>query len=116
VIPQALLLMLRISDELVPVYIVLRTPFVDESTLNAYLARLAINLESFALSTAPASESGEAGAQPQKELIFSETIKDSHGSFFVSRETDTESYTYVIWKIDVFICKQGQFVKSRYAE
>ena len=96
--------MLRIIDELVPVFIVLQTPLVDESTLNSYLTRLAISLESFALSTAPNPESGDNSAHTPKELIFAETIQESHEPFLVHRG-GTKSHVYIIWKLDVFICK-----------
>ncbi|KAF2199922.1 hypothetical protein GQ43DRAFT_375095 [Delitschia confertaspora ATCC 74209] len=94
------------------VYVVLRTPLIEESTLNSYLARLAISLESFALSTASNSDSKETRASPPKELIFSETIRDSYEPSFVRRETDAEPHVYVIWKVDVFICRpHGKFHK-----
>lgn len=109
---EALLLMPRTLDELVPVYIALRTPSVDESTLKSFLARLAISLESFAFSTAPNPDSTDTSAHPQKELIFSETIKETHEPFIVRPQTDTESYIYIVWKINVFICKPSTLSKD----
>src|ERR1700722_14367824 len=75
---QALLLIRRLVDELIPIYIVLRTPLIQASTLKSYLSRLAINLESYAISTAPNTDAGEAYVPPAKELLSSETIQDSY--------------------------------------
>ncbi|KAF2691326.1 hypothetical protein K458DRAFT_426663 [Lentithecium fluviatile CBS 122367] len=98
-------------DELVPVYVVFRTPLIEETTLKSYLARLAINVEAFAFSTAPPPEQ-ETKAPPPKELIFSETIKDSNEPIIIRHEEEGEPHTYVVWKMDVFICRpRGRFHK-----
>lgn len=92
-------------DELVPVYIILRTPIIPDATIRSYLARLAINVESFAISTAPNPETSEANAPLAKELIYSETIKGSYEPVIISYENEASPHVYVVWKIDVFICK-----------
>lgn len=92
-------------DELIPIYVVLRTPPIQESTLNLYLSRLAINLESYAISTASNAEAGEAYVPPAKELLSSETIKDGYEPTVVEHENGPSAHVYVIWKVDVFICR-----------
>lgn len=95
----------RDIDELVPVYIVFRTPHVEEATLKSYLARLAINVEAFAFSTAPPQEQ-EAKGPPPKESIFSETVKDSVEPVIVHHESGGSEHIYVVWKLDTFICER----------
>lgn len=85
-----------------PVYIIFRTPLIDDTTLKAYLARLAINVEVFAFSTAPPPEP-EVKAPPPKEMIFSDTIQSSNEPVIVRHEEDGVPHTYVNWKIEVFI-------------
>ena len=90
---------------MVPVYIILKTPLVDKNTLKSYLTRLAISLETFAFSTAPNPESSEKSAPPPKELIFSETIKDPHQPLLIHSKHEPEASAYIVWKLNVFICK-----------
>ena len=101
---QALLLIRRLVDELIPIYIVLRTPLIQASTLKSYLSRLAINLESYAISTASNTDAGEAYVPPAKELLSSEAIQDSYKPTVVSHKNGPSSRVYVIWKVNVFIC------------
>jgi hypothetical protein len=91
---QHLLLMHRCLDELVPVYIVFRTPLIEDVVLKSYLARLAITLEAFAFGTVPHSE-----------LIFSGTIKDSNKPTIIRYEEESGPHIYITWKLEVFICK-----------
>jgi len=98
------LLIRRLVDELIPIYIVLRTPLIQASTLKSYLSRLAINLESYAISTASNTDAGEAYVPPAKELLSSETIQDSYKPTVVSHENGPSPHVYVIWKVNVFIC------------
>jgi hypothetical protein len=94
----------RCLDELVPVYVVLRTPLVEVAALKSYLPRLSITLEAFAFSAVPHSES-ESKGPPPKELIFSEVIKDSNQPTIVRYEEESSSHIYIAWKLEVFICK-----------
>ena len=97
----------RYIDELVPVYIVFRTPLVEEDVLKSYLARLAINLEVFAFSTAPSPDIDSKTAPP-KEQIYGDIINNSVEPVIVRHEEGTP-YTYVAWKIEVFICESCLF-------
>lgn len=105
---QDVLLIHRYLDELVHVYVVFRTPLIDDVTLKAYLTRLAINLEAFAFSTAPPPEP-EAKAPPPKELIYSDTIRDSNEPIIIRYEEESNPHTFVLWKVEVFISRSSVF-------
>jgi hypothetical protein len=94
----------RHVDEIVPLYVVFRTPFLEQSTLQAYLSRLAINLEAFVFSTAPPPEP-QTRAPPPKEVLYSETIKGTTKPLVIQNGDEANPHTYVLWKLDVFICK-----------
>ncbi|KAF2496180.1 hypothetical protein BU16DRAFT_561014 [Lophium mytilinum] len=91
-------------DELLPVMVVLRTPQIEESTLKSYLSRLAINLELYAVNTAPNPEA-ETFTPPTKELLYSETIKDSFDPIVCIHESEANTHIYVVWKVEVFISR-----------
>jgi len=78
---------------------------VEDSTLKSYLARLAINVEAFAFSTAPLNEQ-EAKAPPPRELIYSQTIKDSNEPTIICHEEEGNPHIYVVWRIEIFICER----------
>ncbi|EKG19452.1 hypothetical protein MPH_03315 [Macrophomina phaseolina MS6] len=96
-------------DELVPVYVVLRTPTTDENTLKSYLGRLAINVEAYATSTSPLSHAGAPHAPPLKELLHSAPVQNpAEPVLFSSKGVkyengNSQEYCYVAWKVDVFI-------------
>lgn len=83
----------------------MRSPQIEDNTFKSYLSRLAINLETYAISTASNIEPSEANLPPAKELIYSETIKDSYEPIILSPKEGANPHIYVIWKVDVFICR-----------
>jgi hypothetical protein len=94
----------------VQVYVVFRTPSVDEVTLKAYLSRLAITLDVFAFSTAPPPEPEAKQPReppPPKEQIFSQTVKDTNEALILRPDENEASQVFVIWKLNVFISEQG---------
>jgi hypothetical protein len=98
-------------DELLPVYVVFRTPLRQDDTLKSYLARLVVNVEAFAFSTSPPS-GGETKPGPSKESIYSSTIKDTNKPVLVQHGEADDAFTYVIWKVDIFISRpEGRFHK-----
>lgn len=103
-----LLLIRRRLDELLSVYVVFRTPLLEDDTLKSYLDRLAVNLDVFAFGTAPGPDQ-EAKALP-KELIYSEAIKDTIEPTIVLHESGDARHAYVFWKVEVkigvFHCNQ----------
>lgn len=94
----------RHVDEIVPLYVVFRAPILEKTTLQAYLSRLAINLEAFVFSTAPPPEP-QTRAPPPKEVLYSETIKSTNKPLFIQSSDESNPHTYVLWKLEVFICK-----------
>jgi len=113
------LLISRGSDELVPVYVVLRTPFIDENTLKSYLSRLAIHLETYATGIVlpPNARSDDPGVGYQ-ELVHSETVTDSEEPFVVASDSQSDDdtaaqhYVHVVWKVLVTIGKRLAFMLS----
>lgn len=103
VITWAGVLLIHRLDELLPVYVVFRTPLLEDEVLKSYLDRLAVNLDVFAFGTAPGPDQ-EAKALP-KELIYSETIKDTNEPTIVLHENDDGKHAYVFWKVEVPIGK-----------
>ncbi|KAF2030096.1 hypothetical protein EK21DRAFT_100667 [Setomelanomma holmii] len=98
-------------DELLSVLVVFRTPLLDDDTLKSYLARLVVDLEVFAFSTAPPPEN-DPKAGPTKELIYSSAIKDTDQPTIVRHGEGDDAYTFVIWSVDVKIARpQGRFHK-----
>lgn len=101
----SLLLIHRHLDELLSVYVVFRTPLLEDTVLKSYLDRLSVSLDVFAFGTAPGPDQ-EAKALP-KELIYSATIKDTNEPTIVLHESDDTTHAYVFWKVEVVI---GKFV------
>lgn len=98
-------------DEQLPLYVVFRTPLFDDGTLKAYLARLAIDLQGFAFSTAPQPEA-ESKSGNTKELIHSSTIKDTDTPLILRHGKGDDTITFIIWKVDVFVSRpQGRLHK-----
>ncbi|KAK3076700.1 hypothetical protein LTS18_012298, partial [Coniosporium uncinatum] len=96
--------------EHVPVYVVLRTPFIDEDTLKSYLSRLAIHLETYATGVVlpPNAKPDEPGVG-HKELLHSETVTDSEEPIVVASgsqsddDSGAQQYVHVFWKVNVTI-------------
>jgi hypothetical protein len=86
-------------DELLPVYVVFRTPLLEDKVLKSYLDRVVVNVDVFAFGTAPGPDQ-EAKALP-KELIYSETIKDTNEPTIVLHESGDTKHAYVFWKVEV---------------
>ncbi|KAF2761865.1 hypothetical protein EJ05DRAFT_496753 [Pseudovirgaria hyperparasitica] len=94
-------------DEQVTVYVVLRTPYIEESLLKSYLSRLILTLECRVTSTAPPPKVQGEQVPPTKELLISETIKDSWEPLvIISKEHDLQkkgasAHMHLIWKADI---------------
>lgn len=96
--------MYRRVDELLSVFVIFRTPVLEDDILTSYLARLLVNVEAFAFSTSPPSEQEH---KPPKELLYSDTIKDTNKPVVVRHGPRDDAYTYVIWKVEIFICENS---------
>jgi hypothetical protein len=96
----------RPLDELLAVYVVFRTPLLESALLKSYLARLLVNVEAFAFSTAPPPDQ-DPKAGPPKELIYSGTINHTDEPTVVNhgKGDGGDAYTYAIWRVNIFICE-----------
>lgn len=90
----------------------LRTKVLGESTLEAYLSRLAITLEARAVGTLlPKPGEGQPPAQSVQanELLFTETIDDLEEPTICATEVQSEDdsepiqFLYVFWKVKVHL-------------
>ncbi|KAF2431100.1 hypothetical protein EJ08DRAFT_632809 [Tothia fuscella] len=99
-------------DELVHVYVVLRTKLVGETSLDAYLARLAITLEARAVGSLLVKP-GDASSQPTQanELLFSDTIKHTEDPTICATEVQSDDdsepvqFVYVFWRVKVLLSR-----------
>ncbi|KAH6615282.1 TRAPP trafficking subunit Trs65-domain-containing protein [Boeremia exigua] len=97
-------------DELLPVYVVFRTPLLEDEALKTYLDRLAVHLDVYAFGTAPGPDQ-ETKPLP-KELLFAETIQDTNEPTIVLHESGDAKHAYVFWKVNVSLARpQGRFHK-----
>ena len=97
-----------------PVHIVLRTKLLDEDTLEAYLARLAISIEARAygtIHTRPDDHQHQSYHQQKpataNELLYSGTIDPNQEPTICATEVQPEGsdepiqYVYIFWKLTV---------------
>ena len=92
-------------DELMSVYVVLRTTCQDELRLNFFLSQLSISIEAFAFS-APKPTSGQAEGliSQSRDLVWSNKITNEPLTIEKRvSENDDSSFSYVIWKTDAFL-------------
>ena len=101
----------RLLDELLAVYVVFRTPLLEDALLKTYLARLVVNVEAFAFSTAPPPEQDPKSGSP-KELIYSGIVKPTNEPSIVSHGKGDDAHTFVVWKVDIFIGKAHRLVET----
>jgi hypothetical protein len=110
------LLIRRLTDERVTVYLVLRTPCHDELSLKNYISRLAIGLEAHAISSAPAPNSTGDGSQGSassqtRDVIWSEKLDVNEDPLMVMEETEDGGVgqeVLLIWKLVVFLSNLPQ--------
>lgn len=116
VLEQSLLLIVRHSDELVSVLVVLHTRGKEEGALKPCLSRLVITLEAYATGIPYAS--GTANAQTgfaplASELLHSETIKGSEESYLIVSEStadeanEDDRRVCAVWPVQVPLGMSG---------
>jgi hypothetical protein len=95
-------------DELVTVYIVLRTPAFGEKDLKTHLARLSITVEAHAIGQQflkPVDGSNQPQVREAKELLASETVSISDDPLICATEIQAEGesepshHIYIFWKV-----------------
>lgn len=106
--------MARLTDERLVVYVILRTPYQEESVLKSYLSRLAISLDAYAVNRRQRqSNAGEDGSPAQakaaRDLIYSGTVNEHEDPLIIlrggSHEPDGENqgHVFAVWKLNVFL-------------
>lgn len=100
------------ADEKLPLYVVLRTPYQDETQLKVYITRLHIVLEAHAISSqAHASHSadslqGHTGNQP-RDVIWSGKVDVLEDPVIVVEESEEDNEDdrtlLVLWKLTSFL-------------
>lgn len=105
----------RYVDETTNLYVVLRTSYVEEEALKRYLSRLAIRVEAHVLS--PQSQPRQDGhATQSRDLIFSDTVKDSEDPITVVQGSDDHSdqgnsgHLLVFWRLKAFLSRARLFL------
>lgn len=102
-----LLLILRLTDEHVTVYVALRLSNCSESLLKSQLPRLNINVEAFAASAQNPQDGDGDNNGPTKDLIFAGTVKETEDPLIVVNEFEDDqgggSHVFVIWKVETFL-------------
>ncbi|KAI9819913.1 MAG: hypothetical protein M1827_006483 [Pycnora praestabilis] len=98
-------------DELISVYVVLRTSCLDEITFKSFLSRIVIRLEAHAtnqIKHAPDAHGGASTTQT-KDLIFSDASNESedplvivHGSDESGGE-DQDRHIFALWKFSILL-------------
>ena len=106
------------TDEKVPIYAVLRTPYQDDETLQRYIPRLNIAIEAHAFSSpAIMSPTNEGGPAPTaRDVIWASRLDVSEDPVFVvvgSDEDEDGHDVLLMWKMDGFLSMHGQSVSCR---
>ena len=96
---------------MVAVYVVLRTPYLEEDTLKTYLSRLTITVDGHAINRQQQLFLDGQPAHPGqlKELVYSGRIQDFedpliivHGPGEGSNDSE-KGHMIAVWKLDVFL-------------
>jgi hypothetical protein len=77
---------------------------MEDATLETYLSRLAINVETIAFSTAPLPEPDSKGPTP-KELLSTEVITSAVQPVIVRQDKANSPHIYVVWKVEIFMSR-----------
>ena len=100
-----ILLMTRyLIDESLRIYIILRTPYQDETTLKSYLTRLAVNLEIQARGSLLRSPGGhdvprETSPSRTEDILWSGSIDTLEDPFIVVQEEEEHENSHTILAI-----------------
>lgn len=98
-------------DEKLPLYVVLRTKYLEESLLKSYISRIGIVLEAHAISSAQvASADGknEARASEARDVIWTGRVDVSKEPIMAVEDSEDEGgqrHVLLIWKLLAFLSK-----------
>ncbi|MCJ1385036.1 hypothetical protein MMC17_008154 [Xylographa soralifera] len=102
-------------DEKLSIYVVLRTPYQDETQLKGYISRLHIVLEAHAISSLSRggdSHQGQTVNQP-RDVIWSGKVNVSEDPIIVVEESDDDDEgqaVLVIWRLIAFLSEISNFL------
>lgn len=109
---MVLLILRAVTDECLPVYIALRTPYKDKAHLESYIARLAVSLEILAYGFQPRPSAGQDGSRDSspgrnEDLLWSGDIDLSEGPMTIIEKESKQGlgrHVLVIWRTIVPLC------------
>ncbi|KAF2094826.1 hypothetical protein NA57DRAFT_46113 [Rhizodiscina lignyota] len=94
-------------DESLSALLVLKTPYVEEEAIQAYLSRLSIALELYATGIGPAPKPNDPRPAPVKELLSELTVDRTNEPVVVASKArtqdgnDGEPVLFVIWNVEL---------------
>lgn len=94
---------------------VLRTSYVEEEALKRYVSRMAIRVEAHVLSL-QSQPRQDGHATQTRDLIFSDTVKESEDPLTVVQESDNSSeegdsgHLLVFWRLKAFLSRARLFL------
>ena len=110
---ESLILLIHRSlvDESIPICIVIRTLYHDESKLKSSLGRLEITIEAQAFGHVPpnsASEDGprESYSSQSRDVIWSDSVDMSQEPIIVIQQEDdqvVDRHIFVVWRLQAFL-------------
>ncbi|KAM7209305.1 TRAPP trafficking subunit Trs65 domain containing protein [Naviculisporaceae sp. PSN 640] len=96
-------------DETVDIYLVLRTPRVDEDVLRSCLPRLTVNLEAQVVN----AHTSDRENPPSAEVIYRGAVEDTSSAIILTdgleqisldgQKEEQETYIHAVWKLSVFL-------------
>ena len=100
-----------LADESVSIYVVIRTPYHDESQLRSSLDRLEISVEAQAFGYVPTDSTGqnaprEPSPSQSKDIIWSDIVDTSQEPVIVVQQEDdqvSERHVFVVWRVQAFL-------------
>ena len=114
VVPSRSLTHFRSVDESTDVYVVLRTSYLEEDALKRFISRLTIRVEAHVVNVQ--SQSRQDGqATPTRDLIFSDTLKESEDPMTVFQAPDHDrdegdpGHVFVFWKLKASLSTASRF-------
>ena len=96
------------ADEQLPVYVVLQTPYQEEDGLKAYIERLSISIEAYALNGLVGEGRDGGPRNVVREVLWSGKIATKEDPVIIVEETEDgededQRDMFIIWKISAFL-------------
>ena len=109
---MTLLILRYLLDELISIYVVLRTPYYEEQELKSLLSRLAIIVEAHAISSPKPANThdapGEQSPSQIRDIIWSTAVDTAEEPLIIIQQKEnptTNPQVFVIWKLLSFLSK-----------